>query len=81
MKELLKELDEIRQDKNFIKYGFAEKGGHIDFIKKAKRLSRSQNRFISERAKLIVMIAYAYVTSRGLKTDNTIKLCHAFNDI
>ena len=70
MKNLLIELDEIRKTEEFIKYGFADGGNHKGFIDKCKRLSKSGNRHISENAKRMVYIAYAYVTSRGEDTNN-----------
>ena len=51
MKKLLSELDQLKTDKDFIKYGFGSKGGHLSFIDKLRKLSKSKNRFINEHAK------------------------------
>ena len=79
MKTLFNELEVIRQEKNFIDYGFGAKGGHLFFIDNIRKLSKSKNHYIREKAKLLVMIAYCYASSRGMKTDKTIALCKAFN--
>jgi hypothetical protein len=78
MRKLFEELETIRNENNFIDYGFSAKGGHLSFIDKIKNLSRSKNRYISEKAKILVMIAFGYAANRGMKTDRTIQLCKHF---
>ena len=80
MKKMLEELEGFSQEKNFIKYGFGASGGHLAFIDKARTLSKSKNRHIREKSKLLVMIAYCYAASRGMKTDKIRKLTAAFNE-
>lgn len=71
MKKLLDELEQIREDKNFIKYGFGAKGGHLSFIDKIRTLSKSKNRFISRKAKLLINLSYVYAANRGMDNDKS----------
>ena len=81
MKNLLNQLESIRSEKTFIKYGFAEKGGHLPIIQKLKKLSKSENNLISIKAKLLVYLAYGYASSRGLETDEIKKIKEELKEI
>ena len=79
MKKLLDELEQIREDKKFIKYGFGAKGGHLSFIDKLKKLSKSKNKFISRKAKLLVNLSYIYAANRGIDNDKSKAIKKALN--
>ena len=80
MTDLLKELDEFREGKNFNRFGFALGGNNNWWIKKVEKLSLSKDNHTHEVAVLLANIGYAYVTSKGNDLDRIKELRELFDE-
>ena len=81
MNDLLCELDDFRLSENFVKYGFSSGGKYNEWIQKAKSLSQTSIKKEKRKANILVLIAYAYVTSRGKDTNAIEDMRIKYNEI
>lgn len=80
MIDLLKELDEFREGKNFKRFGFAIGGNNNWWIKKVEKLSLSKDNCTHETYSLLANIGYKYAISKGVDNDSIKELRQHFDE-
>ncbi len=80
MIDLLKELDQFREGKNFKRFGFAYGGDNNEWIKNVEKISRSTDNHTHECASLLANIGYKYAISKGIDNDSIKELRLHFDD-